>query len=342
MIRLSRRHLLKAASAAAAVGVGQGLWAQARPEKRQLTLAVEGRASLLQLPLVVAEQLGYFRAEGVGVLLADTSGPAWQALGQGADLVAGAFEHTLLQQARGQWLQALVLQSRSPQTVLGVSPKALPQFRSVADLRGRRVGVMALGSGSHRLAQQVLMRAGLPAHGAEFVEVGAGWTALNAYRSGQIDALCHVDPVMSTLEQYGEIRVVSDTRSFSETLALFGGPMPASCLYAPEAFVAANPQTCEAVVHALVHALKWLQTAGPSDIIKTVPERLLGDRALYLAAFGKARSAFTTDGLMPTDGPPTVWQHLARFDESLKGVTPDLARSFNNTMAQRAKARFKA
>lgn len=342
MNRLSRRHVLQAAGAAAAVGLGRGLWAQTKPEKRQITVAVEGRASLLQLPLVLAEQLGYFRAEGLNVLLADVSGAPWQALGHGADLVAGAYEHTLQQQARGQWLQAVMLQTRTPQAVLGVSPKAMPQFRQVTDLRGRRVGVTALGSVSHRLVQQVLVRGGLPAQAAEFVEVGAGWTALNAYRSGQIDALCHIDPVMSTLEQYGEIRVVSDTRSFNETVALFGGPLPASCLYAPEAFVAAHPQTCEAVVHAMVHALKWLQTAGPSDIIKTVPERLLEDRALYLAAFGKARSAYTTDGLMPAAGPATLWQHLARFDEALKGATPDLARSFNNTMALRAKARFKA
>jgi len=33
--------------------------------------------------------------------------------------------------------------------------------------------------------------------------------------------------------------------------------------------------------------------SGPSDIIKTVPEAyLLGDRALYLAAFNKVREAF--------------------------------------------------
>lgn len=341
---LSRRQLFQVASAVAAVGVGRGLWAQTRLEKRQVTLAVDDRTSLLHLPLVLADQLGYFRAEGLQVLLADIASPtpAWQALSSGADVVSGSFEHVLQQQARGHGLRSFVLQTRAPQAVLGVSPKALPYFRDVKDLKGRRVGVTVLGGPSHRLAQQALARVDTPVNGVEFVEVGPGWGALSAYRSAQIDALCHADPVMSTLEQHGEIRVVADTRSYNETVLLFGGPLPSSCLYANETFVTTNPQTCEVMAHAVVRALKWLQTASLSDIIKAVPERLLGDRALYLAAFNKARSSFTSDGMMPTSGPQTLQQHLARFDESLRGTTLELSRTFSNEMAARAKARYKA
>lgn len=341
---LSRRQLFQVASALAAVGVGRGLWAQIRPEKRQVTLAVDDRASLLHLPLVLADQLGYFRAEGVQVLLADIAAPTppWQALASGADVVAGSFEHVLQQQARGYGLRAFVLQTRAPQAVLGVSPKAMPHFRDVKDLKGRRIGVTVLGGPSHRLALQALSRADVPVNGTEFVELGPGWGALNAYRSAQIDALCHADPLMSTLEQHGEIRVIADTRSYNETVALFGGPLPSSCLYASETFVTTHPQTCEAMAHAVVRALKWLQTASLSDIIKVVPERLLGDRALYLAAFNKARSSYTTDGLMPANGPQTLQLSLARFDETLRAAQLELPRTFSNEMAARAKARYKA
>ncbi len=341
---LSRRQFVQAATAVAALGVGRGLWAQAKPEKRQITLAVDDRSSLLHLPLVLADQLGYFRAEGVQVLLADLATPvlAWQALSLGADVVAGHFDQVLQQQPRGHALRAFVLQTRAPQAVLGVSPKALPYFRDVKDLRERRIGVTELGSPSHRLVLQALSRSDAPIQGVEFVELGAGWGAINAYRAVQIDALCHADPLMSLLEQHGEIRVIADTRSYNDTVALFGGPVPTSCLFATEAFVTAHPQTCEAVTHALVRALKWLQTASFSDIIKTVPGRLQGDRALYLAAFNKARSSFTTDGLMPANGPQTLQQHMVRFDDTLRGATLDLSRTFTNDMAARAKARYKA
>lgn len=80
--------------------------------------------------------------------------------------------------------------------------------------------------------------------------------------------------------------------------------MPAACLYAPLEFIQKNPNTCQAMANAIVHGLKWLQTAGPSDIIKTVPENyLLGDRGLYLASFSKVRDAIALDGILPEEGP---------------------------------------
>jgi len=124
---------------------------------------------------------------------------------------------------------------------------------------------------------------------------------------------------------------------------VFGGPMPASCLYAPLEFVRKNPNTCQALAHAVVHGLKWLQTAGPGDIIKTVPESyLLGDRAVYLAAFSKVRESFSLDGLMPDDGPRTALRALAGFDPTVKEDKIRLSRTFTNEFAQQAKDRFKA
>jgi NitT/TauT family transport system substrate-binding protein len=162
-------------------------------------------------------------------------------------------------------------------------------------------------------------------------------------RSGQIDAISNIDPVMTMLEQKGDIRIIADTRTLKGTLAVFGGPMPAACLYAPAEFLQKNPNTAQALTNAIVHALKWLQTAGPSDIIKTVPETyLLGDRALYLASFDKVREAIAVDGLIPEEGGQTALRALASFDATLKADKIDLSKTFTNQFAARAKARFKA
>ena len=95
--------------------------------------------------------------------------------------------------------------------------------------------------------------------------------------------------------------------------------MPAACFYTHTEFVQKNPNTCQALANAIVHGLKWLQTAGPSDIIKTVPEGyLLGDRALYLASFNKVREAIALDGILPDEGARTALRALASFDPSIK------------------------
>ena len=91
-----------------------------------------------------------------------------------------------------------------------------------------------------------------------------------------------------------------------------------------------------------MHGLKWLQTAGPSDIIKTVPESyLLGDRALYLASFNKIREAIALDGMMPEDGPKTSLRALAAT-ENIHADRVNLSKTWTNEFARRAKEKYKA
>lgn len=337
-----RRFTLLAAAAVAA----PALRAQGKLEKTKVAIAVGGKAAFYYLPLTISEQLGYFKAEGLDVEISDFAGgaKALQALmGNSADVVSGAYEHTINMQAKNQFIQSIVLMGRAPQIALGVSAKALPQYKGIADLRGKKIGVSAPGSSTNMVANLVLSRAGLKASDVSFVGVGTGAGALAALRSGQIDAMCNTDPVMTMLEQKGDVRIISDTRTLKGTQEVFGGPMPAACFYTHAEFVKNNPNTCQALANAIVRGLKWLQTAGPSDIIKTVPETyLLGDRALYLASFNKVREAIALDGIIPDDGPRTALKALASFEPSIKPEKIDLAKTFTNDFARRAKEKFKA
>jgi NitT/TauT family transport system substrate-binding protein len=148
---------------------------------------------------------------------------------------------------------------------------------------------------------------------------------------------------MTMLEQKGDVKIITDTRTLKGTQDVFGGPMPAACFYLHSDFVKSHPNTCQALANAIVHGLKWLQTAGPSDIIKTVPESyLLGDRALYLASFNKVREAISLDGMMSDDGSRTALRALASFDPAIKADRIELGKTYTNEFARRAKERFKA
>jgi NitT/TauT family transport system substrate-binding protein len=203
--------------------------------------------------------------------------------------------------------------------------------------------VSAPGSSSHMVARTALRRAGLAAGDVTYVGVGMSAGAVAALRTGQIDAISNVEPVMTMLEQKGEVKIISDTRTLGGTLDVFGGPMPAGCLCAPLEFVGKHPATCQALAHAIVHSLKWLRTAGPSDIIRTVPDSyLLGDRSLYLASFNKVVEAFSLDGLMSQEGSRTALRALAEGAPAFRGERVNLAQTFTNAFALRAKERFKA
>lgn len=343
---ISRRVFSSAALLAGVSIAAPSVWSQAKLEKTRVSIAVGGKAAFYYLPLTISEQLGYFKDEGVDVEISDFAGGAraLQALvGGSADIVSGAYEHTINMQSKNQFIQSFVLQGRAPQIALGVSTKTLPNYQALADLRGKKIGVSAPGSSTNMVANLVLSRAGVKASEVSYVGVGTAAGALTALRSGQIDAICNTDPVMTMLEQKGDVKIISDTRTLKGTSEVFGGLMPAACFYTHGEYVQKNPNTCQALANAIVRGLKWLQTAGPSDIIKTVPENyLLGDRALYLASFNKVREAISLDGIMAEEGTRTALRALTSFDPSIKADKIELSRTYTNDFARRAKDRFKA
>jgi len=339
---MQRRTFMLAAGVAAAlptsIALGQAL------EKPKLTLAVGGKNLLYYLPLTIAEQLGYFKAEGLELTIADFAGGS-QALravvGGSADVVSGAFEHTVNMQAKGQRLRAFVLQGRAPQIVLGVNPKTMPNYKAVADLKGKKIGVSAPGSSTNVMANFVLAKAGLKPTDVSIIGVGTSSGAVAAMRSGQIDALSNLDPVITLLQRSGDLKIISDTRIVAESDKVFGGPMPAACLYAPQSFIDKNPNTAQALANAIVRADRWIQGAGPADIIKAVPESyLLGDRAVYIDAFLAAKGALSPDGMIPEGGAETARRALASIDAEIANAKLDLNAVYTNEFVKKANAKY--
>jgi len=339
---MKRRTLLSLAPAALAAPV---FIARAQTlEKPKVALAVGGKNLLYYLPLTVAESLGYFKNEGLDVTINDFAGGAQSLralVGGSVDVVSGAFEHTVNMQAKGQKLRAFVLMGRAPQIVLGINPKTMPNFKSVTDLKGKKIGVTAPGSSTNVMANFVLAKAGLKPTDVSIVGVGASSGAVAAMRSGQIDAISNLDPVITLLQRSGDLKIISDTRIVPEAEKVFGGPMPAGCLYAKSDFVDKNPATVQALTNAIVRADKWIQAAGPGDIIKAVPETyLLGDRAVYIDAFLAAKGALSPDGMIPEKGPDTAFRALASIDAEIASAKLDLPAVFTNDFVKKANAKY--
>jgi NitT/TauT family transport system substrate-binding protein len=339
---MQRRHVL-VAGGAALLAAPAFVRAQAL-EKPKVTIAVGGKNLLYYLPLTIAEQRGYFKAEGLDATIVDFAGGAralQAVVGGSADVVSGAFEHTVNMQFKGQAMRAFALQGLAPQIVLGVNPKTMPNFKTVADLKGKKIGVTAPGSSTNVMVNFILAKAGLKPSDVSIIGVGASQGAVAAMRSGQIDAISNLDPVITLLQRSGDLKIVSDTRIVAEAEKVFGGPMPAGCFYCPQAFIDKNPNTVQALANALVRANKWIQAAGPGDIINNVPESyLLGDRAVYIDAFLAAKGALSPDGLFPAKGADTAFRALASIDAEIAKAKLDLNAVYTNDFAKKANARY--
>ena len=318
----------------------------AQPEKRDVHIAVGGQASFYYLPITIAERQGYFKDEGLNVKISDFAGGAVAlraVVGGSADVVSGAYEHTISLQAKKQYFQAFVAQGRLPQIAFGVASAKAGSVKSFKDLKGMKVGVSAPGSSTHNLVKQLLTKGGLdPNKDVAVIGVGLGATAINALKSGQIDAISNTDPVMTKLELDNAIKVIADTRTLKGTEAVWGAPLPAGVLHAAIEFVQKNPNTVQALANAIVRADKWIARASATDVAKVVPESyLLGDRALYLFSYDKVKEAISPDGLISDAGAKATLQSLAAFDPSIKPAEIDLKRTYTNEFAKKANAKYK-
>jgi len=329
--------------ALALVPFGAGRLAAAPPEKTQLQLGVGGKQLLYYLPLTIAEQLGYFKDEGLDVTINDFGGGAksLQALvGGSVDAVTGAYEHTIDMQSKGQDVRALVELGRFPAIVVLVKADKAAGMKTPADMKGFKIGVTAPGSSTQFFVSYLIAKAGGKPADASFIGVGTGPTAVAAMQKGEIDAISHLDPVISKLQGDGGVTVLADSRTEKGTTQIFGGPLPAAVLYTRKSFIDANPETTQRLVNAFVKALDWLAKASPEDIAKTVPEAYwLGDKDLYARAVRASLEAYSRTGIIPPAGMETSLGMLKEFNPEIAGATIDLSKTFDDRFVRKARGK---
>lgn len=307
----------------------------------KVTIAVGGGACLCYLPTVLAKQLGEFDKAGLSVELVDLKGgsDALKALlGGSADVVSGYFDHCVNLAARHQSLQAFVVYDRYPGLVLVVSPKHTNEIKSIKDLAGKKVGVSAPGSSTDFFLKYLLKKNGLDPTSAAVIGVGLGATAVAAMEQGQIDAAVMLDPSVTVLQgNHKDLRILSDTRTQKDTLAVFGGEYPGGALYSTTAWVSAHPKETQALTDAIVNTLKWIHAHSPEDIMAKMPPEMVGkNKALYLAALKNTIPMYSETGAMDPKGAAAV---LAVFSEGSPEVAKahiDVSKTYTNTYVEQA------
>lgn len=345
-MKFTRRTIIAAAAAGTFAMMAPGMSTAFAAEKTDITIAVGGKSLYYYLPLTIAEQLGYFKDEGLNVKIVDFQGGsrALQAVvGGSADVVSGAFEHTISMQAKKQAMTAFVLQGRAPQLAMVVSTKKMPNYKQLSDLKGKKIGVTAPGSSSQMVANYILAKGGLGPKDVAFIGVGSSSGAVAALRSGQIDALINLDPVITLLTRNGDAKVVADTRKVAESESFFGGTLPAGCLYAPTSFVEKNPKAVQALTNAIVRADEWLSKATPEDVAKVVPESyLMGNRDVYLAGFEGNREALSPDGKFP-EGCANISLNASKtVNDKIDPAKIDLSKVYTNKFVEEALKKYPA
>jgi NitT/TauT family transport system substrate-binding protein len=304
-----------------------------------VSLMVGGVEKQIYLPVTLAQRLGYFRDEGLDLeLLSEPAGieAADEMLAGAVQGVIGFYDHTIELQSLGKYTECVVQLGLAPGEVEVVSTKH-PEIRSVADFKGRNIGVTGLGSSTDFLTEYLLVKAGLKLSDVTPVPVGAGDTLIAAMQHDQIQAAMTTEPTVSRLLLAHEARVLIDARTRAGSRAIFGGTYPAACLYMETSWVASHPVIVQKLASALVRTLRFIATHSADEIAAEMPRAFyVGNRQLYVSALARGLQMFSPDGRMPPDGPATVLKVLSQIRGNLKGKSIDLARTYTNEFVDAA------
>ncbi len=135
--------------------------------------------------------------------------------------------------------------------------KADSDIKTVADLKGKKIGIDEVGGTPHQVAALWLEKAGISADQAKkevtFLPFEEGNLEVEALRSGDIDVAALWDPFASVQEATGEYRVIFDLATdplFADHYCCF--------LYASNKWIEEKPEQVAALLRAYRAAEDWI------------------------------------------------------------------------------------
>ena len=340
--------LWKTIAVAAAVLLAAGSAARARRRRRRTSSSASAAApALYYLPLALTEKLGYFKEQGLNVEVNDFKGGSQSLtalVGGSADVVTGAYEHTLRMQAKGQEILAVIELGRYPGIALGGEegprrqdqddrrPQGRQDRRHRARLLHQHDRLVPDGQGGPQARRRLLHRRRRAALGA-----------IAAIQKGEIDAISNIDPVIAKLQSTNDVVVLAETRTTEGTTKVFGGPMSAAVLYLKRDFMEKNPNTVQALVNAFY---KTLDVAGQGDARADRRQRAAGILAGRQGALHRRREGQPA-GLLARRHRQRRAARSARsisssqFDKEIAAATIDTAKTWDGRFVKKAAATIK-
>ncbi|MFG1808399.1 ABC transporter substrate-binding protein [Streptomyces sp. NPDC049040] len=298
----------------------------------KVKIMVGGLDKVIYMPAMLSERLGYFKAEGLDVtLLTEPAGvDATTALVAGeVQGAVGFYDHTLDLQTKGKHVESVVQFAQAPGEVEVVSTKAAGDIASAEDFKGKHLGITGLGSSTDFLTKYLAVHNGLKVSDITPVAVGAGQTFIAALQHGSIQAGMTTDPTVAQILDKGAGKVLYDMRTPEGSRQALGGLYPSSSLYMNTDWVDSHKDTVQKLADAFVKTLRWMSAHTPEEIAAKMPaDYAQGGAKLYAESIKATLPMFTTDGVMPADGPATVENVLKAFNPNLQHTTVDLSRTF--------------
>ena len=320
-----------------ALGAGPSAWAA-----EKVTVGIGGVGLMVYLPTVLAKTKGYFADEGLDVEILDIKGGGSQAasalIGGSVDFSANAIDHAIKAKAQGKDLLAVHSHVRLAPMGLVVANKYKGEIKSIADLKGRPLGVTSPGSQTHMVLGYLLAKNGVKADEVKIIGAGGNTMPL-AIEKDTVHAGILVDPFFTVFLKQGKGYALVDMFTTKGTIEAMGGEVQGTTLLTRPDVIAKRPATVQKMVNALVRANKFIVGSSGAELATMLPKEISGDLALYAESFEHSREAFPPDSLVTRDGVARVIETMRTFGAIPAGMKMEPESLFDNKFVLKALGR---
>jgi NitT/TauT family transport system substrate-binding protein len=294
--------------------------------------------NLSDLPIQVADALGYYEEQGIEPEFVDleSGSDVLQGLVSGSvDVGSGAFATMLRGRMEDQDLKMIMGYRTAPGFALVVSPEYEDEISGVADLEGQQLGVSSPGGETNSWLDFLLKKNGVEPADVSLSAIGLEATAITAVEQGQVAAAVMLDPAITQLEsRLGEIEILEDSRSPEGSAEAFGNPnYVGTGMYVASDWLAENEDAATGLATATRDALEYINQHTAEEIADALPEEIVGDdRGAYITSLDTGLDIYSEDGEVTMPAAQTVKEMLAISTPEAESL--DLESAFTNEYAQ--------
>ena len=263
------------------------VYAQTSPALEKAIIAVPSPA-LSMLPIYFAQDRGLFKSEGIDPVIVSMSGRLQAiALGAGEIDYAASVETILRAAVQGMPFKIIVYMNAKMSVVLVTAP----EIKSVAELRGKTVGVTSLGGGLEYALREILIQKGglNPDRDVRALSIGMP-EQMAGLVSGSIQGAMLVPPFDGIMVRKGYRRLVSAVDLLE---------YPQGGIATTDKKIKEKPAQAKRVVRAMIQALSRIREER-GNTIGYIGARWKIDRELAGESYDIMVRSFSADGTAST------------------------------------------
>jgi NitT/TauT family transport system substrate-binding protein len=239
----------------------------ARAQLRTVKIALTSHENMDNLPYFVGIKAGFFQEAGINLEPSyfRGGGDVVRAVTTRATDLAGSAAPSAVFIAASRGEPIKVVSGHVNQLVIVWVVKANSPFKSIKDLKGKKIGFSSPGSVTHTTVQAILKAEGMEKD-VEIVRAGTpgeNWTAVN---NGVIDVGWHVSPGVYNLVSKGEARILITASNYIKDYQQ-------TVVAAMDDVIGKHPDMIRNVLRAKAKAVKFIQE-NPEKTISIWTEEL--------------------------------------------------------------------